>query len=152
MQHVPVAPVTSRLPYLQSWVSDRDETRTVTYLALGGIAAAVMLALIGGFPINMPMPTMAFGWVTPTCGLTRGSTALARGDFALAWHYNPASFLVMGYGVYGIARFVGGTITGRWVNLRVRGGRYGGILLVVAFVALGAYQQMHADFIIHSRL
>lgn len=144
--------MTSRLPCLQSWVSAHDDTRTVTYLALGGVAAAVTLALIGGFPIDIPMPTMSFGWVTPTCGLTRGSTALARGDFALAWRYNPASFLVLTFGVYGIGRFVVGTVTGRWLNLRVRGGRFGGILLVAAFVALGAYQQMHADFIIHSRL
>ena len=87
-------------------VGDIDMMRPapVTYLTDGGLMVAVVFALIGGFPLDMPMPTHAFGWVEPTCGLTRGSTAMARSDFATAWHYNPLLFLVMRFGFAGLAR------------------------------------------------
>jgi len=142
----------TELPGIDVYVARRDQQRIVTYLTLGGVAAAAILAIIGGFPADMPMPTHAFGWVEPTCGLTRGSTAIARGDLALAWRYNPASFAVMGFGAYGITRFVIGTITRRWLTIRPHAGRYGWILIGAAFIALWAYQQQHADFIINSRL
>ncbi|WP_373281586.1 DUF2752 domain-containing protein [Ilumatobacter nonamiensis] len=61
------------------------------------------------------MPTYRVGLVTPTCGLTRGSTAITRGDFTLGWRYNPASFLVMLFGLVGIARTVVGLSAHRWI-------------------------------------
>jgi hypothetical protein len=135
----------------QVWISDHDEMRWLTYLTVAGVASAVVLALIGGFPLDTPMPTHSFGWVEPTCGLTRGSTAIARGDFATAWHYNPASFLVMGFGLAGVVRSLIGFTTHRWVNLRIHPGRPGWILGGLGFLALWAYQQQHAAFIISSR-
>lgn len=133
-------------------VGDTDTMRWVTYLTVGGVIAAVVLALIGGFPFDTPMPTHSFGWVEPTCGLTRGSTAIARGDFATAWRYNPASFLVMGFGIVGVVRTAVGLVTHRWVNVKVTWSRAGWAVLGVAFVALWAYQQTNADFIINARV
>lgn len=133
-------------------VEDTDRMRWVTRLTLAGVIAAVVLAVIGGFPFDTPMPTHAFGWVEPTCGLTRGSTAIARGDFATAWHYNPASFLVMGFGLLGIARTIAGFTTHRWVNVAYRPGRLTWTLAAVAFFGLWAYQQTNADFIINARV
>jgi hypothetical protein len=133
-------------------VGDRDCMRWVTRFTLAGIVVAVVLAAIGGFPFDTPMPTHSFGWVEPTCGLTRGSTAIARGDFASAWHYNPASFLVMGLGLLGVLRTGIGFATHRWVNVTYRPGRLVWSLAGAAFVALWAYQQTNADFIINARV
>jgi hypothetical protein len=82
----------------------------------------------------------------------RGSTAIARGDFATAWPYNPAAFLVMGFGLAGVIRTVLGFTTHRWVNVRAHPGRVAWLVFGVAFIALWAYQQQHAQFIINSRV
>jgi len=149
----------SRRPLLDvSWlgrfdlsVEDHDCMRTWTWLSIGGLATAVVLALIGGFPFDIPMPMMAFGWVSPTCGLTRGSTAIARGDLGLAWQYNPASFLVVGYGVTGLLRVLVGAATGRWLHISARPHLAGWLSFAALFLALWAHQQANADFIINSR-
>lgn len=132
-------------------VEDHDTMRWWTWLSVGGLVAAVALALIGGFPFDTPMPTHSFGWVEPTCGLTRGSTAIARGDLALAWRYNPASFAVIAFGLAGIVRAAAGAGSGRWLRLSIRPRAAGWVMLAVGFVALWAYQQSNAEFIIHSR-
>jgi hypothetical protein len=132
-------------------IGDHDQMRWWTWMALGGVAAAGLLAAIGGFPFDTPMPSHSVGWVDPTCGLTRGSTAIARGDLALAWRYNPASFLVLGFGVAGLARAAAGAATRRWWNVSLRLRWMGWVLLAVAIAALTAYQQGNADFIISSR-
>jgi hypothetical protein len=124
----------------------------MSVVAAGGMAAAAVLALIGGFPLDMPMPTHRFGLVDPTCGLTRGSTAIARGDLGLAWRYNPASLLVMGFGLLGVGRWLAGLVTGQWVSVRLRPGRAGWLALGIGLLALWAYQQAHADFVMHARL
>lgn len=107
--------------------------------------------VIGGTPFDMPMPTHAVGWVTPTCGLTRGSTALLRGDIGLAWRYNPASLLVVSLGVIGLARVIYGRLTSRWFNVKFRVTAPLIGLLVVAFGFLWWVQQSNAAFIISSR-
>lgn len=135
-----------------SEIGEADRMRWLTYLTAGGVIAAVVLAVIGGFPLDTPMPTHAFGWVEPTCGLTRGSTAIARGDFAAAWHYNPASFLVMGFGLFGLMRTATGLLSHRWVNVKVTWSRVAWVAFGVAFVALWAYQQTNAEFIINARV
>lgn len=134
------------------WLSDHDETRWITWLATAGVLTAAVLAAIGGFPLDTPMLTHRWGWVEPTCGLTRGSTAIARGDFATAWRYNPASFLVMGFAVAGVARTAIGLAAHRWVNLRLWPRPRSWALAGVAFIALWLYQQTNAEFIINSRI
>ena len=124
----------------------------MTVLTIGGLAAAAVLAVIGNTPFDVPMPSHAIGWVTPTCGLTRGSTALARGDLALAWHFNPASLLVPVFALVGVGRAVWGWSTGRWLTIRVRPGWAGWALLVAAVLLLWANQQSHAGFVMHGRI
>lgn len=147
----PAVQIDNRVAQVGASVEDHDTMRWWSWLSLVGLGAAVVLALIEGFPFDTPMPTHSFGWVEPTCGLTRGSTALVRGDPGLAWRYNPASFAVVAFGIAGITRFAVGTVTGRWLRLAIRPRRSGWILLVFGFVALWAYQQSNAEFIIHSR-
>lgn len=130
---------------------DADTMRWWTCAAVGGSALAVVLAAIGGLPFDIPMPTHAAGWVEPTCGLTRGSTAIARGDFGLAWRYNPAAFLVAVAGLGGIARAVTGLATGRWVVVMVRPKAGAWVVFVALFLLLWWYQQGNAEFVINSR-
>jgi hypothetical protein len=128
-----------------------DEMRLVTYLAVAGMITAVVLRLIGGVPFDLPMPTHAIGWVEPSCGLTRGSLAIVRGDFALGFRYNPLAFLVIGFGISGVVRAIVGWTTGRWLNVRVRVSRAGLVVLAFGILAFWLYQQTKADFIINSR-
>lgn len=129
-----------------------DRMRWLTALAVVGGLAAGILALVGGFPFDTPMPTHEFGWVEPTCGLTRGATAAARGELGLAWRYNPMSLVLAALGVTGAVRGAVGLITGRWMSLRIRRPSIvGWAVLALAVVAFTLYQQSNADFIIHSR-
>jgi hypothetical protein len=137
-----------------SWhasIGSTDRMRWITIATCGGLVAAFVLALIGGFPLDTPMPTHSFGLVEPTCGLTRGSTAIARGNFALAWQYNPAAFLVMGFGILGLVRTLVGVTTHRWLNATWRFNRVALLLLAAAFIGLWIHQQSNAEFIINSR-
>jgi hypothetical protein len=132
-------------------VGEHDEMTWMTWLSGIGLATAVVLALIGGLPVDVPMPTHRFGWVEPSCGLTRGSTAVMRGDFSTAWRYNPLSFVVIAFGVAGCIRTVVGVLTGRWINVRVPPTRRSWLALIAPLVAFWAYQQTNADYIINSR-
>lgn len=132
-------------------VSDSDAAPWLTWVSAIGLATAAVLAVVGGLPFDIPMPTYRFGVVTPTCGLTRGSTAIARGDLGLAWQYNPASFAVIGLGAIGLTRGVVGFTTRRWVTVNCTRSRIAWVLIAVAIVAFWLYQQSNADFIITSR-
>ena len=145
--------VRDRVPFVQ-WhvqVDSTDRARWVTWTTVMGLLVAGGLVVAGGLPFDLPMPTYRFGVVTPTCGLTRGSTAIARGDLALAWQYNPVSFLVMGFGLLGVARTGLGFAAQRWVIVNCTRSRLAWILIGVTIAAFWAYQQTNADFIIHSR-
>lgn len=132
-------------------VSDSDTAPWLTWLSALGLGAAVVLAVVGGLPFDIPMPTYRFGVVTPTCGLTRGSTAIARGDLGLAWQYNPAAFLTIGLGAIGLTRSIVGFTTRQWVTVNCTRSRTAWVLIGVAIVAFAAYQQSNADFIMTSR-
>ena len=132
-------------------VSDSDTAPWLTWVSSVGLATAGVLAVVGGLPFDIPMPTYRFGVVTPTCGLTRGSTAIARGDLGLAWQYNPASFVVIAFGAVGLMRTIVGVAIRQWVMVNCTRSRIAWALIGVAIVALWLYQQSNADFIISSR-
>lgn len=137
---------------VKAWISEEDQTRWITVASLGGLALCALLVVAGGTPWDTPMPTHSFGWVEPTCGLTRGSTALLRGDASLAWRYNPASFLVIGGALAWLVRSAIGLVTGRWLNLRIRPTALMWVGVGAGLVALLIVQQSNAEFIITSRL
>ena len=128
-----------------------DEMRWLTRTVAIGAATAVMLALVGGMPFALPMPTHAIGVVDPTCGLTRGSTAIARGDFATAWRFNPAAFLLALLGVAVAARTAYGLVTHRWLSVRLAVTAPLLVFVGVVFAGWWAYQQSNAEFIMHTR-
>ena len=128
-----------------------DEMRWLTRTVAIGAAMAVMLALVGGMPFALPMPTHAIGVVDPTCGLTRASTAIARGDFPTAWRFNPAAFLLALLGVAVAARTAYGLVTHRWLSVRLAVTAPLLVFVGVVFAGWWAYQQSNAEFIMHTR-
>lgn len=143
-----VARVAHRLGVRAS-ISSVDRMPWTSRLLIIGVVAAAAFAVFGLPPVSLPMPTFAFGVVTPTCGLTRASTALARGDVATAWAFNPAVFLVALWTAAAAVRLVLGRATGRWLNVQFRPTRIGWAILGGLFVALWMNQQSHADLIMH---
>lgn len=129
----------------------QDHMQWISYVSVGGLLVAGALGVIGNSPITILMPTHALGLVEPSCGLTRGATAIARGDFALAWRYNPASFLVISFGLFGAIRLAMGLIAHRWVNIWAQPSTWGWILIGASIFALWINQQTNAEFIINSR-
>lgn len=144
--------MTSSLPSAERTIGEVDLMGVWTWLSVTGTAAALLLAMIGGSPIDLPMPSHLVGLVTPTCGLTRGTTALVRGDAALAWSYNPAAFVVAALGAAGLARALIGIALGRWFGVVVRLHLVGRAAVVVGVALLWINQQSNADFVMHARL
>ncbi len=136
-------------------VTSDDRHRVWTAGSVGILVGAVALAWLGGAPIDLPMPTHAIGWVTPTCGLTRGTTAIFRGDLALGWSYNPGSFLVAAIVAVGLGRAAIGHLTGRWISMHTRlspkAVALTSLIAIALLAVLLAHQQGNADFIINSR-
>lgn len=131
--------------------ADTDEMRWLTRAVALGVAAAFVLALIGGMPVALPMPTHAIGMVDPTCGLTRASIALARGDLSSAWRFNPAVFVLAGVAVAVVLRTVWGLTQHRWVSIRLPMTAPRIAIAVVVFAGWWAYQQSNAQFIMDTR-
>lgn len=55
-----------------------DANPWITRLSLAGLITAALLAVVGGMPFDLPMPTHGIGLVTPTCGLTRVNRSRQR--------------------------------------------------------------------------
>ena len=132
--------------------SREDRWRAVTF---GGPAVALVAGAFAVFGIpSTPFmePLYAVGLVLPGCGLTRGTVALASGDPATAWAYNPASFAVAAGVVAAVARGLVFITVRRWVHLRVDASRTTvTVALIVAIIAvalLWVRQQAHADLLI----
>ncbi len=127
-----------------AWV-DEDRHTVLTRLALAGVALAGVLALVGLPPLGLHSPPHYLGVMGPTCGLTRGSVALARGSLAEAVRFNPASPLVLVGGLALLGRAAVGAVSGRWLDVRVHLGRAGWLLAGALGVALAVNQQLHVD-------
>jgi len=131
------------------WVAERDHWRAASVLAPAAGVAAVLFAVVGIPPLPMMAPLHEVGLVTPTCGLTRASVALAEGRLARAFAFNPASF-VLAVGVAALClRGVVGATTGRWLHATVRPTRVVVAVAVIAVVVLWVWQQAHAGFVIN---
>ncbi len=112
-----------------------------------GLVLAAGFAIFGLPSYQLPMPTWDFGVVTPTCGLTRASTALARGDLATAWNFNPAAFLLALAAVGAIVRSVVGYLTHHWVNITMKPTRLGWVVIAALVLLWWGNQQLNAHLI-----
>ena len=138
---------------LPRFVSRRSDG--APWLAAG--AAAVLLlgklfSVVGLPRISTMAPLYSIGIVTPTCGLTRSVTAIASGQFALAWRFNPGGFLVVALLAALLARWLFGRLTHRWLAVVVQDWRVPVAVIAAVTVALWVNQQMNAEFVMNGRL
>lgn len=134
------------------WFSDREQTRWLTLLSVVGIIAGTALALNGRLSARHADAHPCHRLGGTHLRAHAGFHCADQGDLALAWRYNPTSFLVVGGAVTWIARSLAGLATHRWLNVRARLSPHFWAGLGVGVVLLEAVQQSNADFIITSRL
>lgn len=126
-----------------------DRLRPLTALAVVG-AGAVLAMAVAGIP-NLPLmwPLYQLGVVLPSCGLTRGVVAFARGDLGGAWRWNPASAVVALAFVVVLVRAAAGVTTGRWLHGHTRLRGWHVTVAAVAIALLWANQWRHADLLMN---
>ena len=117
-----------------AWQGSRRRSRRWRWAAPLGLLLALWLirwAAEAGFPLPACGFRQATGLPCPGCGSTRALLALAGGDVAGAWRFNPlATTLTLGFALAG-----GVWITGRRIVWRAWGFR----LLVVLIFANWLY-------------
>lgn len=133
-----------------SWDS-QDKYRWVTGLALVGVLAAVVMAVIGLPPVDLHPPWHRFGVMDPLCGGTRAARYTVQGTWREAWNYNPLGMVtVLGAGSL-IVRSLAGVATGAWPHVRIkwtpRRVRVVVAVAVVLFTLLEIRQQLRADLL-----
>lgn len=124
-----------------------DRHRAWTIAAGLYATGAIVLAIVGLPPIDWHSPLHYVGIMDPACGGTRATYALAHGDLATAWRYNPGVPVLAFAMVGAAARAAAGWVTGRWVTVVGVRRRWAVALLLVSLVALEINQQLHADLL-----
>lgn len=115
-------------------------------VALGGLTAAVVLAVCGMPPVNLHGPLHFLGVMDPLCGGTRSVYLTLHGRWAAAVTYNPAGpALVLG-AVAVLVRAARGSRM--WAPKTITVPRRVRVALgVLAVVALEVHQQLHAGLL-----
>jgi hypothetical protein len=135
------------LPRVSITLDDSNRHRPLTWLAAIGVVAAVIMAVFGLPPVDLHGPLHHAGIMDPLCGGTRSVRYAFRGEWALAWTYNPLGLLVAAGGVLVTLRAITGWLTGRWISAHVHGRRAVFVILLVATAALAVRQQLHASLL-----
>ena len=125
--------------------AERDAIGFLSVGAALGVVAAALLAAFGMPPVSIHGPPHFVGIMDPFCGMTRGVAAVARGDLAEAWSFNPASPLVVVALLAMLGRGTYGVLSGRWLELRIAHRRLMLVVVLVAMAVLEVNQQLHVD-------
>lgn len=122
-------------------ISRSDEHRLATWLALGALAVALSLAVLGLPTLDLHGPLHRLGIMDPFCGGTRAARYTMLGQFALAWTYNPLGIVVVGVAFLAAARALVGVAFHRWINVHATWTpRLRWLLIAIAVVALVALE------------
>lgn len=110
------------------------------------------MAVFGLPPVDLHGPLHHVGIMDPLCGGTRAAAYTGRGEWPLAWRYNPLWILaVLAAALAGLRAGIG-ALTGRWVTLSVawtpRRVRVVLVTATVLLVALTVRQQFRAELLI----
>ena len=143
----PRAPRPSRWLPITASVDDVDRHRWVLAPAAAFVAGAVALRAFGLPPVDLHSPLHHLGVMDPLCGGTRGTLALSRGDVGGAWAFNPLVPALAAAAALVVIRWAAGSITGRWLNLRLRHRRAAFALAVLITAALWVNQQLNANLL-----
>jgi hypothetical protein len=104
------------------------------------------MAVFGLPPVDLHGLLHHVGIMDPLCGGTRATAYTARGEWALAWRYNPLGFLAVVAAAAAVLRAVVGLLARRWVTVTVawtpRRVRTVAVTATVLLVALTVRQQM----------
>lgn len=124
----------------------------ITGVAVAATLAALALALWGLPPVDLHGPLHRYGIMDFLCGGTRAAHFTVKGEWALAWYYNPLGpLVVVGAGLMVLRTTVGMT-TRRWLNVTVawtsrrRWTAFG--VCAVAVAVLTVRQQLMADVLL----
>jgi hypothetical protein len=134
-------------PPIHFYWKDSDPHRQLTIAAVLGSIGASALALFGFPPVDIHSPLHHIGVMDPLCGMTRAVTALAMGDAATAWLYNPASFALAAAAGFLFVRAVIAWTSGRWLAATVRWRRTSMAVAILAIIVLWINQQQHAELL-----
>ena len=96
----------------------RPQSLVWTWLALTGLIAAVILAIVGLPPIDIHGPLHYAGIMDPFCGATRSVYLTMHGRWEAALRYNPAAPLLLFAAAALVLRGAAGWWTGRWVHVQ----------------------------------
>lgn len=124
----------------------RDSYPLLTYLALGGLVAATVLAVVGVPNRDIHGPLHYLGVMDPFCGGTRSMYLTMHAQLGEAIRYNPLSPLLVLLAVAVLIRAAIGWASGRWISVHVPRP----VLITVGVVALAALevnQQMNASLL-----
>lgn len=135
------------------WSWQRGEHHpALTGMALAALAAASTMAVFGLPPVDLHGPLHHIGIMDPLCGGTRAAFYTARGDFALAWRYNPLGVLVVAGALVLVVRTAVGLITRRWLTMTLSWTRrrwwLATVTALLLLAALAVRQQLRADLLI----
>lgn len=151
MSNGPGKGVHEKSPMFRLSMESRDRHPVVTWIALLGVATAVMMAVWGLPPIDLHGPLHRYGIMDPLCGGTRAAYYTARGNLGRALQYNPLGVLVVIGGCAAVARSVSGLVTRRWLTLTTvwtSRRRWVTTMIVLGLlVALEVRQQLNADLL-----
>lgn len=118
---------------------------------MAAVAAAAGMAMFGLPPIDLHGLLHHWGIMDPLCGGTRAAMYAARGDWPLAWRYNPLGILVVVVSAAAVVRSVLGVVTGRWLMVAVtwtpRRRRIVIVAAVMVLAALTVRQQLRAELL-----
>lgn len=138
--------------WLRWSIEPRDRHPVATGLGLAALAAATGMAAFGLPPVDLHGLLHHYGIMDPLCGGTRAAAYTARGEWALAWRYNPLGILAVLAAAAAVLRAAVGFLTRRWVTLTVawtsHPGRVVTVTAIVLLVALTVRQQLRADLLI----
>jgi hypothetical protein len=124
-------------------VRQHDAHPAWTGIALCGLVAAMMLAVLGLPPLDLHGPLHFLGVMDPFCGGTRSVYLTLHGHLRDAVHYNPAGPVLVGTALALLLRAAIGWSSRRWVDVRMPPR----LLIPLAMVTLAALelnQQLHA--------
>lgn len=136
-------------PVAVQWESV-DRHRLLTLLAVGGLVVGGLMAILGMPPFDSHGPLYHLGIMSPICGGTRAVVYAMRGELGLSWAYNPAGVPLVAGAVLVAVRHLVGTVSHRWLTVRVTAWRLAIVVAAALLVALQIKQQLHASFLLAS--
>lgn len=132
-------------------VERRDRYPWITLASIGLLAIAAGMAVLGLPPIDLHGPNHWFGIMDPLCGGTRAARYTTRGEWALAWTYNPLGIVTVVAVALIVVRAMAGVLTRRWIALDISWSKRGrwatSMVAVVLLTALEIRQQGRADLL-----